>query len=46
MEGGVPPGFWLTLEEGGRCPVTGQHYKLHLDTSDKWGISELDLFKH
>nr|CAB3233226.1 cytochrome c oxidase subunit 5B, mitochondrial [Phallusia mammillata] len=45
-EGGPPVGTWVTLEEGGRCPATGKHYKLNYDPSDKWGINELDLFMH
>ncbi|XP_076806368.1 uncharacterized protein LOC143449918 [Clavelina lepadiformis] len=44
--GGTPRGFWVTLEDGGRCPYTGRHYKLDYDPSDKWGINELDLFRH
>lgn len=45
-EGGPPTGFWVTLEKGGRNPFTGAHYKLDYDPTDKWGIDELDLFKH
>ncbi|XP_002120861.4 cytochrome c oxidase subunit 5B, mitochondrial [Ciona intestinalis] len=44
--GGPPVGFWCTLEEGGRCPLTGEYYVLDYDASDKWGIGKLDLFMH
>lgn len=44
--GGPPVGFWVTLDDGGRCPATGDHYKLNYDPTDKWGIDELDLFSH
>jgi len=42
---GPPACFWVTLD-GGRNPHTGDHYVLNYDPSDKWGIDELDLFKH
>ena len=45
-EGGPPTGFWVTLENGGRCPITAQYYKLAYDSKDKWGVDELDLFAH
>jgi hypothetical protein len=43
---GPPHCFWVTLENGGRNQWTGEHYVLNYDPSDKWGIDELDLFKH
>lgn len=45
-EGGPPTGFWVTQEDGGRCPITARYYKLAFDPKDKWGVDELDLFAH
>ena len=46
LEGGPPSGFWVTLEDGGRCPFTARYYKLKYDPEDKWGVDKLDLFAH
>ena len=45
-EGGPPTGFWVTLEEGGRCPITARYFKLHYDPKDEYGVDKLDLFAH
>jgi len=45
-DGGPPMGFWVTLEDGGRCPVTARYFKLKHDPKDNWGVDELDLFAH
>ena len=44
--GGPAVGFWVTREDGGRCPITAQYYKLQYNPRDKWGIDDLDLFAH
>ena len=44
--GGPVEGFWVTCEDGGRCPITAQYYRIQHEPDDKWGIDELDLFKH
>ncbi|XP_039257360.2 cytochrome c oxidase subunit 5B, mitochondrial-like [Styela clava] len=45
-ESAPPHYFWVTKDEGGRDPITGKHFKLDFIEGDKWGIDELDLFKH
>ena len=46
--GGAPIGFWVTAEEGGRCPLTARYFKLEPNPCEQWGtrINQLDLFMH